>query len=158
MPVARYFLCVGGVLLALIFTAGAFLPNVPMPPSVDTGVDKSVIRIHSDRKWPERVVFDTQQPTIVPSAPSLATNNVAPAASAPTTVADAKARTRDSFAELQASGQKQASDQKNEQLSEQRKLEKKVIQKRKIVKRRTAPPVMLAAQRPQFGFFGFNTW
>ena len=153
MPVARYFFYVGGVLLALIFASGAFLPNVPMPPSVDTGVDKSVIRIHSDRKWPERVVFDTQQPTIVPSTPSLATNNVAPTAPPPTTVADAKAHARDSFAELQAS------DQKNEQLSEQRKLDKKAVRKRKIVKRRTAPPpVMLAAQRPQFGFFGFNTW
>jgi hypothetical protein len=148
MPLARYFLCVGGVLLALLFASGAYLPNVPMPPSVDMGVDKSVIRIHSDRKWPERVVFDTQQPTIVPS---LAANNAAPVP-APTTVADAKASARDSFAELQAS------DQKNEQLSEPKKLEKKTIRKRRIVRQRTAPPVMLAAQRPQFGFFGMNAW
>ena len=149
MPVARYFLCVGGVLLALLFASNAYLPNLPMPASVDAGVYKPVIRIHSDRKWPERVVFDTQQPTIIPS---LAANDVAPGVPAPTTVADGKARARDPFAELQPS------DQKNEQLSEPKKLEKKIVRKRRIVKRRTAPPVMLAAQRPQFGFFGINTW
>jgi hypothetical protein len=149
MPLARYFLCVGGVLLALLFASNAYLPSLPMPASVDGGVDKSVIRIHSDRKWPERVVFDTQQPTIVPS---LAANNLAPGVPAPITVADSKARARGSFAELQSS------DQKNDQLSEPKKLEKKPIRKRRIAKRRTAPPVMLVAQQPQFGFFGINTW
>ncbi|HEX2633721.1 MAG TPA: hypothetical protein VHM22_13000 [Bradyrhizobium sp.] len=148
MPVARYFFCVGAVLLALLLASNAYLPSVPMPASLDMGVDKSVIRIHSDRKWPERIVFDTQQPTITPS---LAANNVAPALPAPTTLAESKARARDSYAELQSS------DQKNEQLSEPKKLEKKTVRKRRIVKRRTPPPVMLAAQRPQFGFFGM-TW
>jgi hypothetical protein len=140
MPLARYFLCVGGVLLALLFASNAYLPNLPMPASVDGSVDKSVIRIHSDRKWPERVVFDTQQPTIIPS---LAANNVAPSN---------KARARAAFAELQSS------DQNHEQLSEPKKVEKKPIRKRRIVKHRTAPPVMLVAQQPQFGFFGNNTW
>jgi hypothetical protein len=149
MPLARYFFCVGGVLLALLFASNAYLPNLPMPASVDTSVDKSVIRIRSDRKWPERVVFDTQQPTITPS---LAANNTAPAILPPITVADSKARARDSFAELQPS------DQKSEQVSEAKKLEKKAIRKRRIAKRRTAPPVMLVAQQPQFGFFGNSTW
>jgi hypothetical protein len=149
MPLARYFLCVGGVLLALLFASNAYLPNLPMPASVDGSVDKSVIRIHSDRKWPERVVFDTQQPTIIPS---LAANNVAPSVPAPTTIADNKARARAAFAELQSS------DQNHEQLSEPKKVEKKPIRKRRIVKHRTAPPVMLVAQQPQFGFFGNNTW
>jgi hypothetical protein len=35
-------------------------------------VDKSIIRIKSAHKWPEQVVFDTSQPTIVPRAASLA--------------------------------------------------------------------------------------
>ena len=69
MPLARYFLCVGGVLLALLFVVNAALPTLPVTDAdrTDTAVDKSIIRIHSDRKWPERVVFDTSLPTIVPA-------------------------------------------------------------------------------------------
>ena len=151
MPLARYFFWVGGVLLALLFASDVYLPKLPMAASLDTSVDKSVIRIHSDRKWPERVVFDTQQPTIIPSQTA---NNAAPNVVVPTTVADisGKARARDAFAELQSS------EQNHEQLSEPKKLEKKPTRKRRIVKHRTAPPVMLVAQQPQFGFFGNNTW
>ena len=151
MPLARYFFWVGGVLLALLFASDVYLPKLPMAASLDTSVDKSVIRIHSDRKWPERVVFDTQQPTIIPSQTA---NNAAPGVAPPTTVADisGKARARDAFAELQSS------DQNHEQLSEPKKLEKRPIRKRRIVKHRAAPPVMLVAQQPQFGFFGNNTW
>ncbi len=148
MPLARYFLIVGGVLLALLFISDAYLPKVPAADSPDT--DMPVIRIHSDRKWPERVVFDTSQPTIVP--PQSASAEVS--APAPATVANvsAKARVRDSFAQLQPSDQQQA------QLSDLKRSEKQVVRKRKIAKRRAAPPIMLVAQQPQFGFFGNNTW
>jgi hypothetical protein len=57
MPLARYFLYVGGVLLALLFIGSACLPNTP--PRAETAVYLPPIRIHSDRKWPERIVFDT---------------------------------------------------------------------------------------------------
>src|SRR5580765_4307706 len=69
MLLARYFLSVGGILLALLFVADAIAPKVPAAAtdSNDTAVDKSVIRIHSDRKWPEPVVFDTNVPTIAPA-------------------------------------------------------------------------------------------
>jgi hypothetical protein len=67
MPVARYFLFVGGVLLALLFLSNEVLPKLPVEADrAETGPHKSVIRIQSDRKWPERVVFDTNLPTIVP--------------------------------------------------------------------------------------------
>ena len=71
MPVVRYFLFVGGALMALLFIADACLPKLPAaePSAVagDAASDLSVIRIHSDRKWPERVEFDTSQPTIIPA-------------------------------------------------------------------------------------------
>jgi hypothetical protein len=151
MPLARYFFWVGGVLLALLFASDAYLPKLPMAASAERSVDKSIIRIHSDRKWPERVVFDTQQPTIIPS---MTASNVVPSVPASPTVADisGKARARQSFAELQTS------DQNHGQATEPKQLEKKAVHKRRIVKRRTAPPVMLVAQQPQFGFFGMNTW
>src|SRR6201991_1026293 len=62
MPLARYFLYVGGVLLALLFVASACLPK---PPAIAEGTEyPPPIRIHSDRKWPERIVFDTGAPRI----------------------------------------------------------------------------------------------
>ena len=69
MPLARYFIFVGGVLLALLFVVDAYLPKLPATVSdrAEAGTDKSIIRIHSDRKWPERIVFDTSLPTIVPA-------------------------------------------------------------------------------------------
>jgi hypothetical protein len=63
MLLLRYFVFVGGVLAALLFAADAYAPKTEVA-SVPDGVDRSVIRIHSDRKWPERVVFDTSAPTI----------------------------------------------------------------------------------------------
>src|SRR6266481_6762487 len=69
MPTARYFIIVGGTLAALLFIAGWCLPTPPamfvdQPPALD----RAIIRIKSDRKWPEKVVLDTSQPTIAPPA------------------------------------------------------------------------------------------
>jgi hypothetical protein len=58
MPLARYFLWVGGVLLALLFVADACLPTLPVA-EARTDVPPPIIRIHSERKWPDRIVFDT---------------------------------------------------------------------------------------------------
>jgi hypothetical protein len=137
MLLARYFLSVGGILLALLFVADAVVPKTPAAATDgnDIGTDKSVIRIHSDRKWPERVVFDTSIPTIVPAQTAKA---------APTPVADvsAKAPVRESFAQFVS--------------PEPKKPEAKLQRKRKIAKSRAAPPMVVVAQQPRFGFF--NTW
>jgi hypothetical protein len=148
MPVVRYFFFVGGALLALLFISNASLPK---PPDVATAdADLPVIRIHSDRKWPERVVFDTNHPTIVP----MQTANTGAGVPAAATVADlaAKARLRQAFAQLQPPAPTQA------QAPLPARAEPKLQQKHKVAKRRAAPPVMLVAQQPQFGFFGNNTW
>jgi hypothetical protein len=148
MPLVRYFFFVGGALLALLFISNAYLPK---PPDVATAdADLPVIRIHSDRKWPERVVFDTSRPTIVP----LQTANAGAGVPAAATAADlaAKARLREAFAQLQPPAQTQA------QAPVPAKPEPKLQQKHNVAKRRAAPPVMLVAQQPQFGFFGNNTW
>ena len=67
MPLARYFFYVGGVLLTLVFLLDVCLTRMPVIEG--SHVDSPIIRIHSDRKWPERIVFDTTRPTIV-SAPT----------------------------------------------------------------------------------------
>jgi hypothetical protein len=146
MPLARYFFLVGGALLALLFVVDAVVPKLPVPDRADT--DLPVIRIHSDRKWPERVVFDTNLPTIV-AAPAAKAEASVPA---PVTVADvsATARVRDAFALLHPS------EPKTLQTSDLKKPEPQPQHKRKITKK-PAPPLMLVAQQPRFGFFG-NTW
>jgi hypothetical protein len=149
MPLMRYFVFVGGVLLVLLFVSDFYFPKEPVVTAADSGVDKPTIRIHSDRKWPERVVFDTNQPTIVPAA---AANTIA---QVPATAgeASAQARVRDSFAQLQPPEQKRA------QLTEPKKPEKPVVRKRTIARRHMPPRGMMVAQQPQlFSLFGNGTW
>jgi hypothetical protein len=148
MPLARYFLFVGGALLALLLVVNAMLPKLPVTDRAEAGTDRSIIRIHSDRKWPEPVIYDTNLPTIVP-APA----QTVAAVPAPETVSDVttKVRVRDAFAQLPF-------DPKQAQLSDPRKAEPKLPPKRKIAKKRVAPPTVLVAQQPHFGFFANNTW
>jgi len=67
VPIARYFLFVGGTLAALLFIAGWCLP-APLAMFADQpqAVDRAIIRIRSAHKWPGKVVLDTSQPTITP--------------------------------------------------------------------------------------------
>jgi hypothetical protein len=106
-----------------------------------------MIRIHTDRKWPERVVLDTSAPTIVPVQTHIATNEAGVAAPVPVADASTKVTARDAFAQLVPADLKKPSP--------------KPQQKRRVAKRRVAPPsapTMLVAQRPQFGLFANNIW
>jgi signal transduction histidine kinase len=58
------FFCVGGGLLAFLFIADALLPRLPAARGERS--QSAAIRIHSGRKWPERIVLDTSPGTIVP--------------------------------------------------------------------------------------------
>jgi hypothetical protein len=65
MPLGRYFAVIGSVLLALLFLADRYLPQPAATPH-RAHVDRTVIRLQSDHRWPERIVIDTSLPTIVP--------------------------------------------------------------------------------------------
>ena len=147
MPLARYFLFVGGTLLALLFIVDACLPKSPVADR--TIADRPVIRIHSDRKWPERVVFDTRLPAVV----SVPIANAPASVPAPATVAGvpAMAQAREAFAQLQPSEAPQL------QRSELKKPEPAPQRKRKIARKRVGPPMILVARQPPFGWFG-NIW
>jgi hypothetical protein len=72
MPVGRYFLYIGGVLLALLLIVDWWLPSLGSG-SAPSVVDRTTIRIHSAHKWPAAIVIDTTLPTIVPpQTPSIA--------------------------------------------------------------------------------------
>lgn len=142
MPLMRYFLVVGGVLLALLFVSDAYAPKSPVASSADTtaATVHPAQRIRSDRKWPERIVFDTSLPTIIPALTAKTEVSVP----VPTTVADvsAKLRVLDSFA----------------QSTDQKKPEPKRQRKRKIAKSHVATRMVQVAQQPRFGFFANGTW
>ena len=65
MPLGRYFVFVGSLLLAFLFLADRYMPK-PVTAPAHADIDRSIIRLHSSHKWPERIVIDTSLPTIVP--------------------------------------------------------------------------------------------
>lgn len=149
MPLARYFLYVGGVLFTLVFLLDACLSGLP-------GVERAnvnappIIRIHSDRQWPERIVFDTTLPTSVPAQAAIAEDRVA--SLAPIADVSVREREREAFALMQPSDAKrlQPSDPGRRELKQQR--------QRKIVKRHVPSRSVLVWRQPQFGWFGSNIW
>jgi len=62
MPIRQYFVWVGTVLLVALFAFDHWLPAVPTAfHSAASPNERVNLRIRSDHKWPERVVFDTRQ-------------------------------------------------------------------------------------------------
>jgi hypothetical protein len=66
MPLLRYFGFAGGTLVLLLFGLSWFVPQ-PVAEPIRSGIDRSVIRISSVEKLPERVDIDSSLPTIVPA-------------------------------------------------------------------------------------------
>ena len=139
MPIARYFLFVGAMLLALLFAVDGFAPKDAVVSSAVSATENPTLRIRSDHKWPEPVVYDTSLPTIVPPKVEIAAALPAP-----------------DFGYVgQVSGSRVLC---AVQAGRPVKPEAKPVPKRKIAKARAAPPVVRVAQQPQFGFFASNFW
>ncbi|QPF94479.1 hypothetical protein [Bradyrhizobium commune] len=175
MPIFRYFVFVGGALLALLFAADFVWPTSPVVKAVATaGYDQPLIRIRSDRHLPDRVVLDTSQPTI--AAPVVV--KAAAAAVPQPTQADAlaemsaKARVRETFAQFTPAAVKldaasaRKTDTKPQVQAQLPQTQVPQVQapaqpKRKVARAHPAPqrgqPMMLVAQQPHFGLFN-TTW
>jgi hypothetical protein len=93
MPVLRYFAFVGGALLALLLVCNVLFPQAPRPEKLASGSSLPPVRIASERKWPERIVFDTTIPSRAPFKAD-ATQQTAGA------VDGHKANLRDAFAQM----------------------------------------------------------
>jgi hypothetical protein len=144
MPVARYFLFVGGVLLALLFAIDAFAPQeAAVASNRAPSVDRTTVRIKSDQKLPERVVYDTSVPTIVPPAATVVAAAAWPEAAPEIS---AQARVRDTFAQFVP--------------AEAKKLEPQAPKKRKVARAHPKQQPMRFAQQqqPRFGFFAGPSW
>jgi hypothetical protein len=172
MPIFRYFVFVGGALLALLFAADYVLPSQPVARAIVTASnDQPLIRIRSDRHLPERVVLDTSQPTI--AAPAVKTAAVvapqAPvqeAASPELAEMSAKARVRETFAQFTPAPKANAAAARKTEAKPQVQAQAQLPQvqaqpKRKVARAHPAPyqgrPMMLVAQQPHFGLFN-TTW
>ena len=181
MPIFRYFVFVGGALLALLFAVNYVAPASPVARAVTTASnDQPPIRIRSDRHLPERVVLDTSQPAI--AAPVVKTAAVAPqppdtASAAALAETSARARVRETFAQFTPNVKTEtATARKGEVKPQVQQAQAQTPQsapvpaqpKRKVARAHPAPQYggpqygqfgrpMMVAQRPQFGFFN-STW
>lgn len=175
MPIFRYFVFVGGALLALLFAADYVLPAQPVAQVVAAASnDQPLIRIRSDRHLPERVVLDTSQPTI--AAPVVKTAAVAPQPPVRETMSralaemSAKARVRETFAQFTPAPKADTAAAKRTDAKLQAQAPPAQAQapqtqaqqpKRKVARTHLAPqqgrPMMLVAQQPHFGLFN-TTW
>ena len=143
MPLAGYFRNVGAALFALLLIADLYLPA----PAVDQRAASAppAIRIHSERKWPVPVVFDTTQVAVAAVPASWDRNPPAPPATQ-----EMSTGVREAFALSPHLDPHRAAS------VEQRKPPRRYAAR--SVKRYTQPQIVLAARQGQFGWFGFRTW
>ena len=165
MPVARYFLYVGGALLALLFAIGWLVPGEPVVASNGApAIERPVVRISSTQKLPERVVYDTSLPIIVP-----ATSNMQIAAPQPPALS-AQSRVRNTFAQFGPESGQAAPESKQIAGAAAQKPEIQAPKKRKIARAHSYPPayaqmrfgwqqpsMRVAQQQQRFGFFGMSS-
>jgi hypothetical protein len=167
MPLLRYFLYVGGALLSLILIANLVLPQEPLPGTLTSVTELPPVRIQSDRKLPERIVFDTSSTVATAPVPVLAPPKVAavvaPVPAPALAVAaemSAKARVREAFAQLPPG--EDVSEPKMDQMARvvvpaPQMYKVKQAPKRVVAPRPYAPrPLAKVAQQPHFG--SFQTW
>jgi hypothetical protein len=149
MPLARYFLLAGGSLFLLLLIAGACLPSPPVVERAEAR--RATIRIHSEMKLPERVVFDTSAPTVTYPVEAVI---AVPGKPAPPSAEDISAEARQAFALLKSPDTIKAkvAESKRPQsgLSPSRKTEAR--------KRATTPRKIRLARQPQFDWLGGRMW
>jgi hypothetical protein len=132
MPLARYFLFVGGTLLALLFALNAYIPSPVVARAPVETIDRPVVRIHSAQKLPERIVIDTSIATIIP-----------PVVVAEVTAKPQKPQVLDALAQATPSDIKK---------SDLKKPEPALPPKHKVARRQVHQPMVASAQQPRFAF------
>lgn len=154
MPLARYFVFVGAVLIAVLVFADAFLPKVPVAESVEP--HHPAIRLYSDKRWPERVEFDTSVQMIssaqranagvdtIFSAPAVAVRKSAKAPEAAD--ADRAINSRGAFAELRPGNMPKPQSAAPKKLG--------LENQRKIVRRQASQGMRLVWRQPSYGWYG----
>ncbi|HLG82898.1 MAG TPA: hypothetical protein VKY22_17940 [Bradyrhizobium sp.] len=148
MLVMRYFMYVGGVLFALLLLCAAVLPKPPADDgTVASASDVPEIRIHSQQKWPERIVLDTNAQMPATAAPAKVAQAVP---SQEQGSASAKARVREAFAQLPAE------EPKEQAAADVKKPDPKPVVKRRVARAHVQPqPYGQQGYYPQQGYYGY---
>ena len=147
MSLAGYFGNVGAALLALLWIADFYLPRPDVVRSAV--VDQPTIRIHSDRKWPEPVVFDTSTPVASTSLAASDRNIEASLAAAAPPASSALAKAGDALAMLPRTGSPGPE-------SAQERRQSKVAAR--PVRKKARPHILPASPNSQFAWFGYRPW
>lgn len=148
MLVWRYFVYVGGALLGLLLVCNAVLPKLPSAEST-VAADAPVIRIHSERKWPERIVLDTNAPMPV----TVAKADNAAGQDAALAQTPSKAGVQEALAQLPPAAPKTAAADTKRPV--QKVPPRRRVARARFVPRQYMPMPMMVAQQPRFGFV---TW
>ncbi|MBR0777557.1 hypothetical protein JQ625_22210 [Bradyrhizobium diazoefficiens] len=146
MPVLAYFWKVGAALLALLFVADLCLRKTEV--AEQAAADRPAIRIHSDRKWPERVILDTSLPASLAAPPEIAR---ADAASSPGRTEPPVIR-----ADTPAVANAMARTDQPPHEAVDRKRPRKTPHVATRSKRHATPQMMLAARQGQYAWFGYG--
>ena len=143
MPLARYFCWVSGALVALLWLLDAYLPKYPVADRAQ--VHAAIIRIQSERKWPERIVYDTSGRAATPSAFAQVEVELDPSRIADVAVGPSE---RDAFAQLRPAGTGRLSriGPEVQPRPAQRRIARKGISR------------VATARPPQPAWFGRNFW
>jgi hypothetical protein len=168
MLVTRYFVFVGGALLALLYAVDALVPQDAATASHSApGIDKSTVRIQSAQKLPERVVFDTNLPTIVPPAAAIQMA-AAPLPPTPAAQPSEQSRDRETFAQyVPAEAKKHEQAPKRHRVARARSYQPQPMYAGQPMYMGQQPMFMgqrpmRVAQQSRFGFFGggpaWGTW
>jgi len=151
MPLAAYFRNVGAVLLALLFVAYFTLPAPPVV--AQTEVYPPAIRIHSDRKWPERVIFDTT--TVIASAtPAAAFAEIAASPEA----RDAPASPTNATVVSEAFAMLSRPDLSHARPVDLDKTHLKQRHAARPARKHARPQIVMVARQRQFGWFDSRYW
>lgn len=129
MPLMRYFGFVGSGLVLLLVGIGWWFPQ-SVPDQMGSDTERPAIRISSVEHLPERVMIDTNLPTVTPP-------------SQPTTTDFAQQRLQRSFAELNAIPISVAPKAIAEVIAKTKPAAKREA-KKKVVTHRAAPPLTIA--------------
>src|SRR5689334_14718463 len=82
MPLVRYLLFAGSMLLGLLFLSDWYFPKPAAAEAVATDVDRSIIRIHSSHQWPVAVRINTSEQIPSVTSPTVVVSDLPAFASA----------------------------------------------------------------------------
>lgn len=152
MPLAAYFRNVGVALLALLWIADFYLPTPPL--AQRAAAYPPVIRIHSDRKRPEPVIFDTTNIVAASAAVSAWDKDPPP----PPTDREMSTDRAGTSAARDALALMSSRDSRYMASVEQKRRQMTAKYVARVARKYPRPRIVLAARQGHYAWLGFRYW